>query len=385
MPFVKLIMIIWQNLFLIFIGLVGMGSLIAFHELGHFLFCKLFKIRTPSFSIGFGPHLISKKIGGTLFSISAIPLGGYVEIAGAAEVGQGEQQEALARDEHSFAAKPFWQKFLVMSGGILFNMIFAYTIMIFVCMAGLPNSPLAYPYNALPVIASIPEGSIAQTYGLQKDDKIVAINGTSIDNSAKKLIDLTKPLANQKVTLDIERAGQQKSISMVLGERKIIGEKIGTLGVVLETIKTKGLPFGQAIKEGVQMVHDRMFEIFKIFKYMFATRDASQVAGPLAIISLTMAGAAKGLKILLILLAILSINLAVLNVLPVPIFDGGQILFYGIEALIGKPLPNRIREYIHIATWLLMIGLFLYLSAQDIARIASPHIENILKFIGWNK
>ena len=85
-----------QNIFFIFIGLVGINFLVGFHELGHFLFCKLFKIRTPTFSIGFGPFLASKKIGQTTFALSAIPLGGYVEIAGSAEMGQGEQKDAHA-------------------------------------------------------------------------------------------------------------------------------------------------------------------------------------------------------------------------------------------------------------------------------------------------
>src|SRR5690606_27744818 len=98
------------------LGLFGIGFLIGFHELGHFLFCKLFSIRTPSFSIGFGPKLFSKKIGGTEFVISPIPLGGFVEIAGAAEVGQGDQKEASSRDKESFAVKPYYQKLLVMCG-----------------------------------------------------------------------------------------------------------------------------------------------------------------------------------------------------------------------------------------------------------------------------
>src|SRR5437762_13928879 len=104
---------IFQNIFFILIGCFGMGFLVGFHEFGHFLFAKLFKIRTPSFSIGFGPKIINKKIGETEFSLSAIPFGGYVEIAGAAEVGQGDQNEAYAKDEGSFAVKPYYQKLLV--------------------------------------------------------------------------------------------------------------------------------------------------------------------------------------------------------------------------------------------------------------------------------
>ena len=104
------LIITFQQLFFILLGFFGMGFLIGFHELGHFLFAKLFNIRVPSFSLGFGPVIINKQIGETDFCLSAIPFGGYVEIAGAAEVGQGEQKEAFATDERSFAAKPFYQK-----------------------------------------------------------------------------------------------------------------------------------------------------------------------------------------------------------------------------------------------------------------------------------
>ena len=96
-----------KTIFFLFVGICGIGFLIGFHELGHFIFCKIFKIRTPSFSIGMGPQIIKKEIGGTEFSLSSIPLGGYVEIAGMAEVAQGEQKEAKRSDKHSFNAKPY--------------------------------------------------------------------------------------------------------------------------------------------------------------------------------------------------------------------------------------------------------------------------------------
>ena len=107
------------------------------------------------------------------------------------------------------------------------------------------------------------------------------------------------------------------------------------------------------------------------------------MAGPIMILAMTVKSAAEGFKIFFIFLAIISINLAVLNMIPLPILDGGQILFYGIEAIIRRPLSIRIREYTHLATWFAFIILFLYLSVQDITRIASPHIEAFLKFIGW--
>ena len=126
-------------------GIIGIAFLIFIHECGHFIMCKIFGVRTPSFSIGFGPKLLTKKIGDTEFSISAIPFGGYVEIAGNAEIGQGDQKEAFARDEGSFAVRPFYQKFCIMIGGILFNLLFAYLVLIFVFAAGLPKSEFLVP------------------------------------------------------------------------------------------------------------------------------------------------------------------------------------------------------------------------------------------------
>ena len=151
-----------QGLMLGITGILGIAFLIFIHECGHFIMCKVFGVRTPSFSIGFGPKLLTKKIGNTEFSISAIPFGGYVEIAGSAEVGQGDQKEAFARDEGSFAVRPFYQKFCIMIGGILFNLIFAYLVLIFVFAVGLPKSEFLYPLNAIPKIETVEEESPQQ-------------------------------------------------------------------------------------------------------------------------------------------------------------------------------------------------------------------------------
>ena len=111
---------------LIILALFGLGFVIAFHELGHLLTAKLFNVLAPSFSIGFGPRIFQKKFGETTYALSAIPLGGYVELAGSAEMGQGEQTHAHDTSDRSFAAIPYWQKLLIMLGGIGFNIFFAY-------------------------------------------------------------------------------------------------------------------------------------------------------------------------------------------------------------------------------------------------------------------
>lgn len=361
----------FQNIFFILIGCLGMGFLIGFHELGHFLFAKYFGIRTPSFSIGFGPKIISKKIGDTEFSLSAIPLGGYVEIAGAAEVGQGEQTDAHATDSGSFATKPFYQQFCVMIGGILFNLIFAYCAFILLFMIGIPKTPLMQK----PIIAIIHEDSAAEKAGLLPNDMITEFNRTSIDNSIQKLQQLISPLAHQTATITVKRNNELIEKEITLDERTVNNASIGTLGVEFSSLETPASSFFEAVKQGISATN--LWIKNTIFGFTQLKKSYGEIAGPIMIVAMTTKAAASGFKILLLLLAIISINLAVLNLIPLPILDGGQILFYGIEALIQRPLPIKVREYIHIGTWLLFLALFLYLSAKDSCRLISPYIESV--------
>lgn len=377
----KLLTIV-QQLAFILLGFFGLGFLIGFHELGHFLFCKLFNISTPSFSIGFGPKIVSKRIGETEFSLSAIPFGGYVEIAGAAEVGQGEQKEARRSDERSFAAKPFYQKLLVLSGGIVFNIFFAYVVMIVLFMTGIPKTALLYQTHAIPVITYIQPDSPAEKYGLEIGDRVIEIANQKIDNSIQLLHETLQPLANKETTIVVQRGEGQISKSIQVGSRSIGSQSIGILGVEFDISSTPPHSFKEAIIKGIQATNFWITSTFAGFAQLFKKKNFDAMAGPIMIVAMTIQGASAGIKIFLLLLAIISVNLAILNIIPLPILDGGQALFYGIEAAIGRPLPEKVREYIHIATWILFLLLFVYLSAQDTMRIASPHIESILKFFG---
>ncbi len=369
----KLINFTAHNLAFCVAALAGLGFLIGFHELGHFLFCKLFKIRTPSFSIGFGPRLISKKIGETEFTLSAIPLGGYVEIAGAAEMAQGEQKDAHATDTHSFAVKPYYQKLLVLLGGIIFNLMFAYFAVILLCMLGIPKS--------IPIIQTIIPDSAAERAQLQPGDKIIAINNQTTENNLEKTLSLIVPLANQESSITINRGGQEMVVPITFGTKfDTNGKEIGSMGITFEREKTPGLPILQAIPQGIILTNTYIKETAKGFKTIFAKRDVSAVQGPLSIISLIMEGIKQNFSVFLLLLALISISLAVFNLVPLPILDGGQILFYTIEAIIGRPLPVKVKEYIHLGSWILILALIVYLSAQDIYRIAKPLLAKFYNF-----
>lgn len=364
-----------QNIFFILIGILGVGFLIGFHELGHFLFAKLCKVRTPSFSIGIGPKLLSKKIGDTEFSLSAIPFGGYVEIAGAAEVGQGEQKEARATDEGSFSAKPYYQKLSIMLGGILFNLAFAYAAFILLFATGIPKTPLIQK----PIISVITPQSAAEQGGLMVSDRIIAINNQALEDNVHRLQSIMQS-TTEPVTVTIERNGALIEKNVTLLERQVNGTSIKTLGVEFDILPTPAHPFIEAIKQGICMTNNWIKNTCDDFTHI--RKNAGQISGPVMIVAMTTKAASAGFKILLLLLAIISINLAVLNLIPLPILDGGQILFYTIEAIIQRPLPDKIREYIHIATWLMFIILFLYLTAKDVWRLAAPYISPLLASLG---
>ncbi len=368
-----------SNLFFGVLAILGIGFLIGFHEMGHFLFCKLFRISTPSFSIGFGPKLISRKIGETEFAISAIPLGGYVEIAGSAEVGQGEQKEANRSDEFSFAHKPYYQKLLVMLGGILFNLLFAYMAIVGLFMAGLPPSP----FFVSPVIQEVKVDSPAAKAGLMAGDRITAINSSPIEGD-KLTIENRRQLLqpNKEVTISIDRNGTPLDFTVLLGAREVAGKTIGYLGA--EDFATKELApqsLAESLKNGIALTNKLITETVKGFASVIKKRDTTGLASPIKIISMTMQGAAQGLKVFLLFMAIISVSLAVLNLFPLPILDGGQILFYTIEAIIGRELPFKVKNAIHITSWLLIMALTLYLIGRELIPTMSQWIATLINTV----
>jgi regulator of sigma E protease len=350
----------------VIMGLLGFSFLIAFHELGHFLFCKLFGIRTPSFSVGFGPRIFQKKIGSTVFALSAIPFGGYVEIAGAQEVGQGDQQEAQSQAPWSFARKPLYQKLLVLFGGILFNLVFAYGALTYIFYTGAPRSPILYPKNASAVIDQVLKDSPAQTAGLQPKDTVIAINNKPINNDVPLLLQELRSRPNQEVTLTIERDGIQQTVPVRLSSQVIAGKEIGILGTTFTMHPLAPLPFTQAVKESFIFAHFLVIQTARAFKGLFARKGMENIGGPIMVLTQTIKSASQGFKVFLLLLALISINLAVLNLVPLPILDGGQILFYFIEGITGRPLSEAARLYIHYASWLLVLAILVYLSYKDI-------------------
>jgi regulator of sigma E protease len=348
---------LWWKLFFIFIGFLGVGFLIAFHEFGHFIFCKIFNIATPSFSVGMGPHLFSKRIGETNFSLSAIPFGGYVEIK--------TEDDGTGR-ERSFTQKPYYQKMLVIAGGIFFNIIFAYFSLSLLYFVGMPKSALLHPKTASATIGAVETSSPAEKAGLRVGDTIVSFNGISIENDPTELIKFIKENPESSAQVSIKREGIIEKLDIMIGKREFQDKTIGFLGVDFQVPRYDLL---RSITLGIQSTHMIISQVWTTFKSIFAKGTIENIGGPVMVISQTIKAAGQGWKIFLLLLAFISVNLAVLNVIPLPILDGGQALFYTLEAVLRRPLPDYVKIYIGYTCWFIMIALALFLSFKDIQRI----------------
>lgn len=368
----NLLLSLVQNIPFIFIGLLGLGFLVTFHEFGHFIFAKLFNVGTPSFSIGFGPRLYEKKIGDTTFALSAIPLGGYVEVEGNPEMGQGDQQTAHSTGARSFNSKPYWQKLLIMVGGILFNTIFAFLALSFIFYKGAPgiqgNGEMLigkWASKQAPIVSFVPTKS-AEKVPLQKGDIIKSIDNKPVD-SIEAVNTLVREYPDKQVTFTVLRDNLPHEIPVTLRPLKISEtQQVGHLDVFWDIAP---LSFTESLKQGYNSTIDLVKKTVNALGSLFSSQGLKQIGGPVMIIHQLKEGAGLGFKFFLFLLAFISINLAVLNVIPLPIFDGGQILFFTIEALAGRPLSDSTRYKIHYFNWIFVIVLVVILTFKDITRL----------------
>ncbi len=351
-------------------AIIGFGLLITVHEFGHFIFCKIFGIHTPTFSIGMGPKIFEKKIGDTNFRLSALPLGGYVEIAGLAEVGQGEQEHAKIEGEGSFATKPYWQKAFVLLGGVFFNLLFAYLVYSTLFFVGIPKQ------KAEMLIRQTVASSVTEKYGFQAGDRIIAIDTKTLSSDPKKLLRelhkvFIKPLAEKSdkiIELKILRNQKEITLKMKPDTKELDESLLASFEFPTTVIpgQYEKYSFFGALEQGFKVTTQWIYQIFYSIKYLITQRTLKGAGGPIMIVSKTFETAQKGIIPLLIFLAFISINLAIINLLPIGALDGGQLLFATIEAIIRRQIPEIIKLTINLTSWFLLIGLILYLSYKDL-------------------
>lgn len=344
-------------------AIILLGILIFIHELGHFLFAKLMGVKVLKFSLGFGPKLLRKKFGDTEYLISSVPLGGYVKMLGE------NPGEELKEDEKPFAYnyQHIWKRFLIVFSGPLFNILFATIIFFFVFLNGLPI--------LLPEVGDVIPRSPAEIAGLMKGDRIIGIDGITI-NQWDEMTTVIHKNPGKPISLKIKRDSKTFKISITPEMKKlkdIFGDEkeIGLIG-----IKPSGSTFIKkdnivsAVENSIIRTWDiSVLTVVSIVKLIQRVIPANTIGGPILIVQMAGDQASKGLLNFFIFMAIISINLGILNLLPIPILDGGHIFFLGIEAVRRKPLNEKfiaISQRIGIAIIITIMAFALY---NDIIRL----------------
>lgn len=334
----------------ILLAILVLGVLIFVHEMGHFLFAKAFRVPVEVFALGFGPAIFSFKRKETVYRLNVFPLGGYARITGM----EGDEE-----DPRGFYAQSKWHRFLILAGGVLFNLVFAWVLILIVSLF----SPIAANDT---VIGEILPSYPAQVAGLQAGDKILSINGNAVEtwDQERSLIEQLSKDGNP-LQLQLDRGGQLLAFSVTPTYPE--AENRWMLGIGPRAVR---LPLGEAFVQSF-VQYWRLVSLVFLSLGMLITGQASisDLTGPVGIVKVTAQFSQSGFLSLLWFTSFLSINLGVLNFLPIPAFDGGRIIFLLIEALTGRRVNRRVEEMIHTVGFFLIIGLFLYITFQDIRRL----------------
>jgi len=349
---------------------VALGALVAFHEFGHFWVARRCGVKVLKFSIGFGPKLAGRQIGETEYVISAIPLGGYVKMLGE-DLGDEVSEEDKKR---SFAHAPLLKRTAIVAAGPIFNLLLAYLIFTAWLAAGGPLFVPSFADLASNVEAVVP-GSPAEAAGLRKGDKIVQIGDKRI-TTWNEMTDIVKRNPGTPLPLIVERDGRTETLTITPAVRK---EKLAD-GTEIEIGQIGITKTNRAIlrSENVLMAPVDGFAatwgwtkltIVGIAKMITREISADNIGGPLTIAKISGDAATQGFSNYAFLIAILSINLGVLNLLPIPVLDGGHLAFFAIEAVKRRPLSIRSRELAQQVGIFLLICLMLYAFRNDILNL----------------
>ncbi|MBV8661428.1 MAG: site-2 protease family protein, partial [Candidatus Dependentiae bacterium] len=312
---------------------------------------------------GIGKKLYTKMIGDTQFCLSAGPLGGYVEIATEA-----------TNDKKGFNSINYLQKCLIMLGGIGFNMIFAYIIFSFLFFIGMPDSAFMPYENTTPTVTIVTDTSINH-HNLMPGDTIISIHGIAIDNKSESIKEIvTKAIADNNIEIDatIKRDNQEQLIKLLLNPDKKPMTIENRLEISLQ--RKAPLTITESISHGIVLTHFYIKAIFESLKGLISAKNAQSLAGPIMTLASSTKIAQKGLKSLLIFLAIISINLGIMNLLPLPIFDGGQFVIFTIESILGREMSESIKEKIGMFSWFLILGLMVIFSIKDIYLLVHQYL-----------
>jgi len=343
-----------------------LGVLVFIHELGHFLTAKLFKIRVERFSIGYPPRLIGKKVGDTDYCLSAIPFGGYVKISGMVDESLDRKQLEQPAQPWEFRAKPRIQRFAVVIAGSLMNLLLALAIFIAATwIQGIPE-----PDGT--VLGQVFEGKPAALAGLKPKDQIVRVDGKEIV-SWNQLTETVHSSANKPLHFEWKRGDTLLSATITPIKDKIVANgdlrDAGLIGILPQyEIKKAGF-FGSIGAGSKNFYYLAKLVLNSVVHLITGKESIKSLAGPIFIAKMAGESAKSGIGVLFEFMALLSLNLGILNLMPFPVLDGGHILILFIEAVIRRELPVKAKMFVQQFGMILLIGLMLLAIYNDVMRI----------------
>lgn len=353
--------------------IVLLGILIFAHEVGHFLMAKYSRVGVLKFSLGFGPRLVGKKVGETEYLISLIPLGGYVKL-----LGESDTEDLSEEDKkRSFSTQSVYKRIAIVAAGPVFNFLLAILIFTLVNMAGVPKLTTK--------IGGVYPESAAFEAGMQAGDVIVAIDGREISRW-DKLAETVNEGQGKEMRVTVDREGQIKEFVLtprIIKSRNIFGEEVDAykIGVTpsYQTVVERMNPLSalwSGLKQTWMISKLTVISIIKILEGVISPRT---LGGPILIAQIAGAQVKEGIIPFVLFMALLSINLAVLNLLPIPILDGGHLLFYLIELITGKEISLKWREMAQQVGFVLLIILMIFVFIMDIERLNIKAFDDFQK------
>jgi regulator of sigma E protease len=346
---------------------IVLGVLIFIHELGHFMLAKLTGVGVLRFSLGFGPSLVRKRIGETEYQVAALPLGGYVKMLG--EDPDDKDMVTHIDMGRSFAQKPLYTKAAIVAAGPLFNVVLAVVVYTAIAWSGVPY--------LLPVIGEVQKGSPADRAGILPGDTIRSVAGRPVEAWEDVAAILQEQGAAQSVRIEVVRDSRvyvlharpalQKSKNLFGEEvaRPMIGVTVGDRTALKRYGALDGMYYG--VSQCCRIVKLTVIAFSKMIKGTISVKDS--LGGPILIAQVSGQTFRAGLLPFLSLIAFISINLAIINLLPIPVLDGGHLLLFLIEGLTGKPVEGRPREVAQQIGLFILIVIMLFAFYNDIVRI----------------
>jgi len=344
--------------------IIFLSILILVHELGHFLTAKKFGLLVEEFGFGLPPKIWKKKIGETVYSMNALPFGGFVKILGEDGANSGSREK-----ERSFVNLSIGKRAIIIAAGVLMNFLLGWIVLSIIFMIGIPQVVL---------ITEIKQNSPAAEISLKTGDQIIEINSVKIatDNKnifgSEQVIKIINENRGKETAIKIKRNGEIIDFSVIPRINPPAGE--GSLGI---SLIDAGLPkqnilisFWEGLKASLILIKTIALAIFDLIAKAFIGKASLEaITGPIGIVKITSQAGSLGFVYLLQLLALISLNLAVINIFPFPALDGGRLIFLGIEKIKGSPLNHKFEKITNAVGFGILIFLMLIITIKDIIRL----------------